>query len=59
MLFIRMKDFRWTTRTKKDAINCFADSIKTLSLVESPETILERFIKYDFPNKFIKSRKNR
>ncbi len=55
----KKKDFRWTTRTKKDAINCFADSIKTLSLVESPETILERFIEYDFPNKFIKSRKNR
>ncbi|MEI6217687.1 MAG: hypothetical protein WCP86_02195, partial [bacterium] len=47
------KKFRWSRRSKDDALRLFALSLKTLGIRDSPERILERFCACDFPGKFL------
>lgn len=51
------KAFKWTKRINDDVLNRINIAIKTLKLRDSADDILERFIKYDFPRKYLSSQK--
>ncbi|MCR4426618.1 MAG: hypothetical protein NUW23_10615, partial [Firmicutes bacterium] len=50
------KPFRWSAEHKDDALNRFRVTIETLSLPDTPEGIVTRFVEYDFPGKWLARR---
>jgi len=50
------KRFRWTKAIEEDALNRIEFAIATLKLPDSPMDILERFVEYGFPGKYITDR---
>jgi hypothetical protein len=53
------KNFKWNTDIQDDVIHRIEMAIATLQLPETSQKILDRFLKYDFPGKYLQSNKRR
>lgn len=48
------KPFKWSAESTDDALHRFAGTIELLGLPDTPQEILDAFIRHDFPGKWIK-----